>query len=280
MAREWINRWTPPAVRRAANGLLGASIRYRGPYPDLAQARQRTTGYGEAGILSKVEAATREVLAGNARYEQDGRAFTKPAPADPAMAGLLLGVARGEGRLSVLDFGGSLGSHYLRWSHVLSQLDDLQWCVVEQPHFVEAGRQLHAHDERLHFESDLAAASRHRPNLVLASGVLQFMDSPYATLASLAEIRAEVLIIDRTPFCVDGEHRFYSQHVPRQLQRASYPLQALSREAFEHVLLPSYALAFEYLTADEPIDVRRTRAIYRGSVWLLRHEYPRNGKPL
>lgn len=270
MARDWISRWAPPAIRRAANDLLGTSIRYRGPYPDLAQARQHTSGYDEGGILRTVAAATREVLAGNARYEQDGRVFTQPPPADPAMAGLLLGAARSRGRLSVLDFGGSLGSYYLRWSHVLSHMDDLLWCVVEQAHFVETGRQLYARDPRIQFEFDLRSAQRHQPNLVLAAGVLQYVESPYATLASLAELRAEVLVIDRTPFCTDGAHRFYSQHVPKRLQRSSYALQALSRETFERVLLPTYYPAFDYMARDESIAVRGTRAEYRGSIWLLR----------
>jgi putative methyltransferase (TIGR04325 family) len=269
MAREWIARWAPPALRLAVNRWLGRSIRYRGPYPDLEQARRNTTGYDDEDILVKVVGATRDVLSGRARYEQDGRAFLEEPPADPALAGLLLGVARSRGRLCVLDFGGSLGSHYLRWANVLTHLEDLQWCVVEQSNFVRAGRELYAYDHRIQFEFDLEAARAVRPNVVLASGVLQYLEKPYQTLQALASLGSEVIIIDRTPFSEGGAHQFYSQHVPSQLQKSAYPLQSLSRDRFEAVLRPSYFPAFEYASRDEPIRTRHGRAAYLGSVWKL-----------
>jgi putative methyltransferase (TIGR04325 family) len=270
MAREWIARWAPPALRRAANRWLGRSIRYRGPYPDLEQARRHTTGYDADDILATVMGATREVLSGKARYEQDGRAFLDEPPTDPALAGLLLGAALSQGRLCVLDFGGSLGSHYLRWTNVLTHFKDLRWCVVEQSNFVRAGRELHAADPRIQFEFEVEAARAIRPNVVLASGVLQFIDDPYAMLGSLASLGSEVIIIDRTPFCEGGVHQFFSQHVPKQLQKSSYPLQSLSRDRVEEVLRPAYVPAFEYATRDEPIRTRHGGAVYRGSVWKLR----------
>src|SRR3546814_11444165 len=58
-------------------------------------------------------------------------------------------------RLDVIDFGGSLGSTYRQCRPLLDAVQHLQWHVVAQPHFVEAGRQEVETDE-LHFWNDIS----------------------------------------------------------------------------------------------------------------------------
>ena len=41
--------------------------------------------------------------------------------------------------LNVLDFGGSLGSTFFQNKKFFSELKDVLWNIVEQPHFVKAG---------------------------------------------------------------------------------------------------------------------------------------------
>jgi putative methyltransferase (TIGR04325 family) len=267
---SWIAQWVPPALRRIANRLAGSAIRYSGPFASLEQARRQTSGYDDDAILAKVQKATGDVLSGKARYEQDGCTFQAEPPPDQALAGLLLAASVCSGRISVLDFGGSLGSHYLRWSPLLSRIPELNWCVVEQDHFVRAGRRLHGHDPRIRFESDIEAAKTYRPNVVLASGVLQYLDAPHATLARLCALNTEVIILDRTAFSDDGEDRIYAQHVPRQLQRSSYPLTALAASRVEGALSATHVLVQEFPTRDEPIRTAGGTARYGGAIWQRR----------
>ena len=58
------------------------------------------------------------------------------------------------GVLSVLDFGGSLGSTYYQNKKFLDSLDDVSWNIVEQKHFVDAGKE-DFEDERLRFSYDI-----------------------------------------------------------------------------------------------------------------------------
>ena len=85
--------------------------------------------------------ATLEVIAGRAAFERDSVLFNEVQHSFPVLAGLLRAATENEGRLCVLDFGGSLGSSYFQCRGFLSVPSLLSWNVVEQPHFVRCGRE-------------------------------------------------------------------------------------------------------------------------------------------
>jgi putative methyltransferase (TIGR04325 family) len=259
----------PKGVRRAVNRALGRSVRYTGPYVDWAEANAMTQGYSAPEILRTVRAACERVLSGQARFEQDGVAFdTEPMP-DATIVALLLAAGLTGGRLSVIDFGGGLASHYLRWAPLLSRLPALHWCVVEQPHFVQAGRELFAGHEVVNFESELDRASLTKPTAIIVSSVLQYLDDPYRTLGQLVRLDAGVIAIGRTPFSRDDQPHFFAQHIPQQIYSASYPLQSLSAQRVGVALRQGgYEALSEMPTDDEPIRCEGFRADYRSSIWV------------
>ena len=267
MAETSIRTWLPPALRLALNRAIGAGIMYRGPFTTWNEARASTSGYDEGAILRRVVEATLRVLRGEARYEQDGVAFRGDPPASHALASLLAASAAEGGSLRIVDFGGGLASHYLRWLPYLADVPSLQWCVVEQPHFVEAGRRLFADVAQVSFAATLDEACDLTPNAVLASSVLQYLESPLDTLQALAALEARLLVLDRTPFSTDGRARILTQHVPARLGRASYPLWMLSCEEVLHVLEPRYAQRVSFKSTDHPIKVSGLRADYAGGAW-------------
>ncbi len=267
MSTKELREWLPAPLRRGANALLGASLVYRGPWRDFDEAQARTRGYHDPGILAQVEAATRQVLAGTARFEQDGRSFAAEPPPSYALPGLLLAAAGAGGRLSVLDFGGSLASHYLRWRPLLSGLPSLHWCVVEQQGFVEAGRRLFADDALLGFESTIADARRHAPNAVLASSVLQYLPQPGEVLRELAGLQAEILVIDRFPRRAGGDTVALTQHLPRRQGGASYALRAFAPGFLAEVLEPRYRCLCQFQGNDAPLRAGPVAAEYVGSIW-------------
>ena len=57
------------------------------------------------------------------------------------LSGLLWIAVRNNGKLNVLDFGGSLGSSYFQNKFFLDNLTDVNWCIVEQPEFVRTGNE-------------------------------------------------------------------------------------------------------------------------------------------
>lgn len=263
---SWLAGWIPPLFRQWANRLLGASIVYRGPRGSFAEAQAACRGYSDPSILADVESATRAVISGDARYEQDGRTFEVEPPSEYALSGILLAAARTVDRLTILDLGGGLGSHFLRWQPFLSTLPRLHWIVIEQPHFVTTGRRLFSGNAQISFE-DATYRPRASPNVLLASSVLQYLDEPKKLLRSLIDLNPDVIIIDRTPFHSLTEVLAFCQEVPAARGRGvSYPLHIFPKEWLV-TLLAGYELILDFPTRDAPIRTRTLIAEYRGSIW-------------
>ncbi len=103
-------------------------------------------------------------------------------------------------RLSVLDFGGSLGTTYFQCRDFLSAAGPFRWSIVEQPEHVKCGREEFA-DGRLQFYTSIAECLTHeQPNVLLLSGVIQCLPEPYEFLADVLERRFPHVIVDRTAF--------------------------------------------------------------------------------
>lgn len=266
--RRPFHRWVPAGVRELANRAVGASTRYEGPFPDWQTARGQATGYDAPEILARVETATRHALSAPSLYEQDGTLRPRPAPASLAFDGLLIASARSEGRLRVLDVGGGLASHYLRWKPVLDTLPQLRWCILEQPAFAEAGGRLFARSSPVSFHTELAEAAAHRPNAILASSVLQYLEHPSAMLDALVNLAADVIVIDRTPFSINGDQTVLVQRVPKSLGGGSYPLQVLDAASVDSRLSTRYRKVLEFDAGDDAIVIDSFRAAYRGQIWI------------
>lgn len=262
---RFARQWLPPALRHAGNRLLGTAIGYSGPFETWAEALRATAGYADEAILARVIAATEAVLAGHADYEQDGIPMHGTPPPGHALPSLL--AAARDGTLRVVDFGGGLASHYLRWLPLLKGLDEIDWCVVEQPHFVESGRRLFLDVPQVRFVSNIEEASTLTPDAVLASSVLQYLESPLDTLHGLASLGARAIVLDRTPFATDGHARILAQRTPAKLGRASYPLWVLSANAVDASLQPDYVRRLAFPGNDHPITVGKLRADYSGGTW-------------
>jgi putative methyltransferase (TIGR04325 family) len=200
-----------------------------------------------------VASATREVIAGRAVFERDSVLFREAALPFPIVGALLRHAMRHDGRLDVVDFGGSLGSVFrqLRW--FLPSLAELHWQVVEQPDFVRLGQAEFTTDS-LSFHATLdALPPPQAPRLVLLSSSLQYLPAPRSTLSSLlSDVGATTLVIDRTPFSDANEDQLRIQRVPARIYDASYPLWILSRGITRRALAPNWQILVEFPCAEGP----------------------------
>lgn len=263
-----IEDWAPPRLRELGNRLLRASLTFRGPYPRWDSAVASTQGYDDRAVLDRVVRSTHEVLAGRARYEQDGFLFHESPPPSTARAGILLAAALESGDLSVLDFGGALASHYLRWRPMLDVLPNVRWTIVEQEGFVNEGRRIFASNKRVSFERDIGQVSQ--VNVVLASGVLHCIPDPHAVMARLAALNPKVIVIDRTAYAKGGEEGVFTQHLPARFGGSSYPVWFLSRDRIHRHLVAQYDLIEEFRTPDSQATAGCHSAEFWGSVWIRR----------
>jgi len=258
---EW-KTFVPLPVRRALRALLGGDgARFTGPYPTWEAAAAAAGGYDAAEILAKVREAARAVRRGEAAFERDSVLFAEPEPWPHGA--VLERLARGRnGRLNVLDFGGSLGSTYQQCRRHLAGVDRLRWRIVEQPAFVATGRREFETPELAFFETIEQASTEEPPDLALFSSSLQYVRDPDDVARRIARVSPRVILIDRLP--LGDAETIWVQHVPPTIYRASYPFRVFPRARLGNLFGERWRVTAELPPTSFPALEHRTGARYGG----------------
>lgn len=231
-----------PGLVRALGGHY-TYIRFEGDYASYEEARRASEGYDAPAILAKTREALLKVKRGESRWEQDAMVSNSEEMPWPLLACLTRIVAvKGVPEIRVLDFGGSLGSTYYWCRPFLAPDIRVSWNVVEQTEHVTVGRNDFQNDE-LRFDYQVEEVlSRERPDVLLLSSVIHYLDQPEAFLEKLRSWNIPHLILDRTPLRNHPRHRLTVQHIPEEIYRASYPAWFLSRERVMALIGRDYTL--------------------------------------
>jgi len=241
-----------------------------GNYPSWQEARQQCSGYDAGAILEKILAGARKVKNGEAAWERDGVLLSHIEYSWPLLAHLLWMARRQGNRLSVLDFGGALGTTWFQNRAYLDELEAVQWSVTEQPGFVKAGHD-HIAGGALRFYANAreAIAARGPHDVFLAGCVLPYLENPYAFLQETVEHDFPYIIIENTYFNPLPGDRLTIQKVPPFYYEASYPAWFLDYNKVKALLLTRYELVAEY-TNDTFLYLYGEKIHYRGLVVKLR----------
>ncbi|MEO7336677.1 MAG: methyltransferase, TIGR04325 family [Caldimonas sp.] len=239
----------PPVLVDLYRRWSGKTLRFIDVPEGWDEAVRLSTGYADGDILERVLAATRAVVSGQAAFERDSVLFDAPELPFPLLAALLRAAVIERGDLTVVDFGGALGSTYRQCRDFLDGLSRLRWHVVEQSAFAQAGREF-ATDELRFFAAldELPALSNGA--VIVASSVLQYLADPLDTLRRFAAMSARHLVIDRTPMHRGATDRLCIQQVPSHIYRASYPCWIFSQEALLERLAPHWRVVADHPCAE------------------------------
>lgn len=255
-------------VRRALRK-KSTAIRFTGDFKSWEDAEKVSTGYAAPEILQRTRAALLRVKAGEAAFERDSVTFDAIQYEFSLLAGLLRTATAARGRLSVVDFGGSLGGSYFQCRSFLSVVQDLHWSVVDQPAQVACGKMDFANDELKFYETIPDCLREQQPNVLLLSGVLQYLPAPYAFLTTVLRESIPYIIIERTAFSSTGRDRLTVQHVPAWIYNASYPAWFLSEGSLRTILENRYELVCEY-PAVEAYHIEDEKAVFKGFQYQLK----------
>lgn len=195
---------------------------FYGDFATWSEALKYSNGYNNPAILEKVKSAVLKVKSGEAVYERDSVLFDQIEYSYPLLTYLLYIALANGNKLNVMDFGGSLGTSYFQCRNFLTHLKSLKWNVVEQKHFVQCGKKYIEGDHLKFYDHMEACIKAERPNVLLISGVLQYLENPYQILQEMLGYGLEYIIIDRTLF-IDKPDRLTVQIVPSSIYSASYP---------------------------------------------------------
>jgi len=241
-------RLVPPIFLEVKRAMLDWQW-FRGEYATWNEARKHACGYDTLPILENVLRSTRQVKAGRAAYERDGVLFSEPSHDAELLACLLHVAASNAGKLRILDFGGSLGTTYWQARSFLPRLNSLRWCIVEQAHFVEAGRR-EFEDETLRFFCSIDEAEADGPaDVVLASTLVQYLPDPHRWIDELVARSKPFVILQNLTLHRELPDYVSVQHVPPEIYPGSYPVWFLNRARFLHHFADSYRLLWKYDSA-------------------------------
>ncbi len=222
-----------------------------GDYSDWAAALAASTGFYLPEFVERTRQAALKVKNGEAVYERDSVLFDEIRHSFPLLAGLLRAALENDGVLTVFDFGGGFGTSYFQCRHFLEPVRLLRWLIVDQPSHIECGRRDFQSDELRFFATPAEVFGQHQPNVLLLSGVLPWLPSPYDLLSQLLPYAIPYLIVDRTFFLTRGVDRLTVQHGPIDIYPGSYPTWFLSESRFLETIRSQ---GYELLAAFDGFD--------------------------
>jgi putative methyltransferase (TIGR04325 family) len=239
-------------------------LQLTGDYPSWESALADCAGYDSEIILEKTKTALLKIKNGKAVYERDSVLFDEIQYTWPLLAGLMWSTAHSDGRLNVLDFGGSLGSTYFQNRAFLAGLREVRWNIIEQAQQIEVGKKFFE-DDHLKFYTTIAdCLAATQPQVILLGSVLQYLPDPFTILEQLLDLPCEHLIIDRTPFWDGATDRLCVQHVPVEIYPASYPSWIFSTQGFNSHLNSKWEVIAKFNNPDQlpgPVEFS-----YRGMI--------------
>jgi putative methyltransferase (TIGR04325 family) len=242
---------------------------WHGDYHSWSAAKSRSSGYDDIRIFNKVLDTARRVRKGEIEFERDSVPFTRVEHSFPLLAGLLW-IANRKSRVSLIDFGGSLGTSYYQNIKFLDSLAVVNWCVVEQPHYVKAGKEEFT-DGRLQFCYSIEdCISINKIDAILLSNVIQYLENPYEFIEKVISYDFEYIIIDRTILLKGDNDRLTIQRVPPKIYRADYCCWLLSESKLLGRFFGKYDLIWDY---DIPGTIN-IRSLFKG--YLFRRKYDQN----
>jgi len=229
MVKKVLKQLIPPIIY----SLLRASTKddsiavsnemWTGNYSSWSEAKSKCTGYDNSNILEKCKEALLKVKNGEAVYERDSVLFGEIQYSWGLLAGIQRAALENDGQLCVLDFGGSLGSSYYQNKEFLSTLKSLKWCIIEQDNFVECGKEYFESEQLMFYNKIEGCTEKQKPNIVLLSGVLQYLENPTEWINKIRALQCPYIILDRISFVETDADLITVQNVPEEIYSASYP---------------------------------------------------------
>lgn len=271
MIKKWLRSICPPLIWTALSRFKNPSILYLGNFKNWDDASRFTSGYDDNIILKKVDNASFQVVSGHASFERDGIVFKKPEYPFYILFPMALAALRNNNQLSILDYGGSLGSSYWLCRPLLTELQTINWTIVEQKHYVSLGREKYENQELKFYEEIKQIPDEELPKIALLSSVIQYIKDPECVLNQIKGLASiNDILIDRTPFCQNLNHRILIQKIPTSIYKASYPLWIFSYEKFLKMFDDQWELVENKLSPEGVIKTQSGEIFEYRYLWFRR----------
>lgn len=260
----------PENIKILKRKIFTSKYGWSGDYKNWDKARQISSGYNASHILEKVKTSTLKVKTGEAVFERDSVLFDTIEYSWPLLASLMWIAARNKGKLSVIDFGGSLGSSYFQNKYFLDTIEKAQWSVVEQKAFVDCGREYFENGIlKFYYTMEECIKSGEIPDVLLISCALPYLEEASKMLDDFSQMGISYFIIDNTPFNYQDRDRITVQRVDPLIYEASYPCWFLNYNKVKAIVGSRYTIVSEYFN-NTSILLDGRKIPYRGLLAKLK----------
>lgn len=245
---------------------------WKGDYLSFEDATAKAGGYDADHILQSIVSSTKKVVNGEVPYERDGIVYDQVKMNFHLLSTLLQIALENNNELTVLDFGGSLGTSYFQNKSFLKGVKKLNWCIVEQPNYVKEGKQ-HFENDELHFYFTIEECLiKHKPQLILFNSVIQYIADPYSLLENISKTGIPNLLFDATAYLTGSEDRYTIQHVPPVFygKEVSYACTFFSKSKMFQYLKQHYNLKYEFICEPDKYYLELMPFQYEGQLWKLK----------
>lgn len=222
---------------------------FSGLYPDYVTAQTLAQTYGDDRVVERLA----EIQAG---AMWDG---TLHPVAQQLAAAFLTAIVRAGGtdrRIRVCDVGGGLGGVHSALTGMLGDRLLLDWDIVETPALARIGNERFAGPD-LRFYDSLDALDGREHDIIIASGVLQYLSDPAVTFARLARRPHHHLLLNRFPIrhAPAGIHRDICtiQDLAALLPGVSVPHWCFSKDNWRNLMKNSHTCIMQW---DDGFDGR------------------------
>jgi putative methyltransferase (TIGR04325 family) len=261
--------WRWYLIKDKIKQLIGySSSMWKGDFATWADAKKHCKGYDDNAILEQCKKALLKVKNGEARYERDSILCQEKDYSWALLTVILKAAINNDFKVHILDFGGSLGSVYYQNKPFLDAINfkEFSWSVIEQKNFVECGK-THAENDVLRFYYTIEDALKtNKPTIILASGVLSYLEEPYFWINKLTALNPQFIVVDRVPFLDINRDLITVQNVFKSIYDGNYPCWFFNEKTFINAFKP-YELMAEFTPYDDQIWVNGHKNTWKGLIF-------------
>jgi putative methyltransferase (TIGR04325 family) len=251
VAASNLKKIIPPIVMPLLLRLGFSGITFKYGFKSWSEAEARCSGYDDKNILQAITESSRKVRDGKAAFDRDGVAFQSAEYSWPLLSAIL-GTPRESNSISVLDWGGALGSTYRQnKTHLDGVKIAIKWKIVEQKRISDIGV-AEFQSLELSFAESLKDLTAGQFDLAILASSVCYVSDPAGVIAEIVDLSPKRIVFDRTPESRRKMDQIGVQNVSSKIYTASYPLWAFAPGTLEKLVGPRYKLTFDWISEFQP----------------------------
>jgi putative methyltransferase (TIGR04325 family) len=269
-----IKKITPPIFIEIVKGIFfskKSKYGFHGNYTCWEEVSKQVTGWETDIIFDKINQSTNQLEKKDGSFERDGEIISSTNQNFPLIYSLINSINIKKKELSIIDFGGSLGTHYKRYRQFINNGIKISWAIVEQKKYVDYAKKVNKNLE-LNFHYSISESLKiNNYSTFFSSGTIQYIEKPYKLMDEIMEYNFSTIVFDRIFFLNDVNDRICIQTVnPKLFYHASFSVWLFNEAKFKKHMSKKYTLILEFMSEDGDNQIEGIRIYHKGFYYKLK----------